>query len=202
MIKIGLTGGIASGKSTVSKMLIELSIPVVDADVASRKVVEPGQPALTEIAEIFGPEVIQADGQLDRKRLGALIFGDEQQRKALNAIVHPRVREWMQNEIKRYEEKGEKAIVLDIPLLIESKLKSWADKVLLVYVPKDIQIERLMARDHIHEKEALLRIHSQMPLEEKRAFADEIIDNQGSLLETRQQLLKILDAWGINRSKK
>jgi dephospho-CoA kinase len=200
MIKIGLTGGIASGKSAVSKMFRALSIPVVDADVASRKVVEPGQPALSEIAELFGPAVIQPDGQLDRKKLGALIFGDEHQRQTLNAIVHPRVREWMQEQIKGYEEMGEKAIVLDIPLLIESKLMNWADKVLLVYVPKDVQVKRLMTRDHLSEEDALLRIHAQMPLEDKKAQADQIIDNQGSLLETQQQLLNILDAWGIHYS--
>lgn len=198
MIKIGLTGGIASGKSTVSKMFMELAIPVVDADVASRKVVEPGQPALKEIADTFGREVIQKDGLLDRKKLGAIIFGDESQRKKLNVIVHPRVREWMQKEMKGYEEQGEKAIVLDIPLLIESQLKNWADKTLLVYVPKAIQVERLMARDQISEEEALLRIHSQMPLEEKKVFADGIITNVGPLSETRQQLLGILDGWGID----
>ncbi|HSU79383.1 MAG TPA: dephospho-CoA kinase, partial [Candidatus Angelobacter sp.] len=171
--------------------------PVVDADVASRKVVEPGQPALIEIIDVFGSGVIQADGTLDRKKLGAVIFGDEDKRKMLNAIVHPRVREWMQVQIKGCEEMGENAIVLDIPLLIESQLKSWADKVLLVYVPKAIQIERLMTRDQISEDEALLRIHSQMPLDEKKAYADRVIDNQGSLQDTREQLLTILGEWGI-----
>lgn len=201
MIKIGLTGGIASGKSTISNMFIELGIPVVDADVAARKVVEPGQPALQEIKQAFGPDVIQENGELDRKKLGAIIFKEEPKRKILNQIVHPRVREWMQSQMARYEQKGHPAIVLDIPLLIESNLKNWADFILLVYVPRDLQIQRLMARDSITEGEALLRIQSQMPLDEKKAYADRMINNEGSILESRAQLLAILDEWGISFSQ-
>lgn len=200
MIKIGLTGGIASGKSTVSNMLLELGLQVVDADIASRKVVEPGEPALEEIAEAFG-DVLQENGELDRKKLGTIIFQDESKRQQLNQIVHPRVREWMHNQMGIYEREGRPAIILDIPLLLESRLNSWADQVLLVYVSKPIQIKRLMERDGSSEEEALQRIHSQMPLDEKKAYADRIINNEGRLSDTREQLLAILDEWGIPYNK-
>lgn len=201
MFKIGLTGGIASGKSTVSTMLTQVGIPVVDADIASRKVVEKGMPALDDIVKAFGPDVVLENGELDRKALGAIIFKDETKRQTLNDIVHPRVREWMKNQVDGYEEEGEPAIVLDIPLLIESSLKTWTDKVLLVYVTKPTQIERLMARDGISEEEALLKIHSQMSLDDKRAYADRIVTNEGQIEETRAQLFQILDDWNVSYTK-
>ncbi len=200
MIKIGLTGGIASGKSTVSQMLTELGFPVIDADVASRKVVEKGKPALKEIEKAFGSDVIQSNGELDRKKLGGLIFKDATKRQMLNEIVHPRVRAWMRDQIMVNEQIGQVAVVLDIPLLIESTLKSWADRILLVYVPEEVQIKRLMDRDDITREDALLRINSQMPLDEKRALADRIINNQGSILESRSQLLDILEEWKLTAS--
>ncbi|WEG14908.1 dephospho-CoA kinase [Pullulanibacillus sp. KACC 23026] len=177
-------------------MLFDLGIPVIDADIASRKVVEPGMPALDEIVQAFG-DVLQREGQLDRKKLGFIIFQDESKRKQLNAIVHPRVREWMQAQLAIYEKKAVPAVVLDIPLLIESQLTDWCDKVLLVYVSAQTQLQRLMARDHLKEEDARLRIQAQMPLEDKRAYAERIINNEGSILETREQLLHILQEWHV-----
>jgi len=197
MLKIGLTGGIASGKSTVSRMLKKRGLPIVDADVCAREVVEPGESAYRQIVETFGREVLLEDGTLNRKRLGEMVFADEEKRKQLNAIVHPEVRKRMLEKVAACEAAQEKAVVLDIPLLIESRLTSWVDKVIVVYVPQEVELKRLMARDHLSEAEALLRIRAQMPLEEKKAYADVVIDNSGSLAQTEKQLDMILKEWSL-----
>ncbi|TCP32101.1 dephospho-CoA kinase [Scopulibacillus darangshiensis] len=199
MIIIGLTGGIASGKSTVSKMIQEQHIPLIDADQIAREVVEPGEPAYDEIAETFGSDVLFADGTLNRKQLGSIIFQDESKRKKLNSIVHPQIRKQMSGKIAAYKSEGTEAIVLDIPLLFESKLTGWTDKVLLVYVTPDVQLKRLMLRDGSTEKEALARIQSQLPLEEKKQLADAVINNNGSVGDTRGQLMAALKQWGVGK---
>ncbi len=148
---IGLTGGIASGKSTVSNWLISQGYPVVDADIAARKVVEPGMPALREITEAFGPSILFEDGTLDRKKLGSIIFSDEEKRQTLNAIVHPAVREWMKLETERAFEEGASIVIMDIPLLFESKLTHMVGETVLVYVSLETQLKRLMERDGYSE---------------------------------------------------
>jgi dephospho-CoA kinase len=196
-LTIGLTGGIASGKSTVSKMLAGLGFTIVDADIEARLAVQKGEKAYNDIVRFFGTEILQVDGEVDRATLGSIIFNDEDKRKALNSFVHPAVRERMLAKKADAERKGEKAVVLDIPLLFESGLQFMADKTLLVYVDEDTQLQRLMERNHYSREEALARIQSQMPLREKVELAHEIIDNNGSIAETEQQLKDILARWGI-----
>lgn len=192
---IGLTGGIASGKSTVSKMLNEVGIPVVDADITAREVVEKGEPALGEIIELFGTEILNTEGSLDRKKLGAIVFNDEKKRLTLNDIVHPAIRKRMLEKVEQLKQQGYETIVMDIPLLFESKLTYMVEKIIVVYVDLDLQKERLQKRDQFSEDEALARISAQMSLREKIELADEVIHNHGSIDETKQQLLTILRKW-------
>ena len=189
---IGLTGGIASGKSTVSNWLISQGYPVVDADIAARKVVEPGMQALREITEAFGRDILLEDGTLDRKKLGAIIFSDEEKRQTLNAIVHPAVREWMRQETERAFSVGASVVIMDIPLLFESKLTHMVEETVLVYVSMETQLKRLMDRDGYSEADALARIHAQMPIDDKRKLADYIIDNNGPVSETIEQVKEIM----------
>ncbi|MCL7747764.1 dephospho-CoA kinase [Halalkalibacter alkaliphilus] len=195
---IGLTGGIASGKSTVSEIIQSKGIPVIDADQISREVVEPKTEALQLIREHFGQSVINEDGTLARKKLGEIIFKHPEERQILNQIVHPAVRKRMSELKERYVEEGEKTIVFDIPLLFESDLFHLVDKVLLVYVDEETQLKRLMKRDMAGEQDAKLRIASQMPLQKKRERADAIIDNSSTVEETRRQLEEILDEWTVS----
>lgn len=192
---IGLTGGIASGKSTVANMLIDKGITVIDADIIAKQAVEKGMPAYRQIIDEFGEDTLLENGDIDRRKLGALVFTNEQKRLALNSIVHPAVREEM---LKRRDESianQETFVVLDIPLLFESKLESLVDKIIVVSVTKELQLERLIKRNQLTEEEALSRIRSQMPLEEKVSRADNVIDNSGTLEETKQQLEEILSCW-------
>ncbi len=192
---IGLTGGIASGKSTVSNWLLSQGYPVVDADIAARKVVEPGMPALEKIRKAFGDDVLLPDGTLDRKRLGSIIFANEEKRQTLNAIVHPAVREWMRQETERAFGEGASIVIMDIPLLFESKLTHMVEETILVYVTKETQLKRLMERDGYMEADALARIHAQMPIDEKKELADYIVDNNGPISETIEQMKQIMDTF-------
>ncbi|OEH91868.1 dephospho-CoA kinase [Bacillus solimangrovi] len=194
---IGLTGGIASGKSTVSNMFRQLNIPVIDADVAARKVVEVGQSAYTQIVKTFGEEVLQEDRTINREKLGSIIFHNQGAREQLNQIVHPAVRSLMNDQKDTYIKAGEKVVVMDIPLLFESKLTYLVDKTIVVYVSTEVQLERLMKRNQLSREEAQARINSQLSLEEKKIMADKFLDNNGTSLETNEQLLQILKQWGI-----
>ncbi|PAQ16621.1 dephospho-CoA kinase [Bacillaceae bacterium SAOS 7] len=194
---IGLTGGIASGKSTVSQMLKEKGFTIVDADVAARAVVELGQPALTQIIETFGEGILQEDGSLDRLKLGKRIFNNEVERKKLNSIVHPAVRQFMLAEKEAAIEAGKKTIIMDIPLLFESQLTWMVEKVIVVYVNEDTQLHRLMARNDFDEATAKSRITSQLNLGDKATQADAVINNNGTLEETKEQLEQILIDWHL-----
>lgn len=194
---IGLTGSIATGKSTVAKMFLELGVPVIDADQISREVVEPGERAYEKIVDVFGKGILHDDGTINRKKLGAIVFQDEEKRKVLNRIVHPEVRKKMLERRDRLVDENKKAVVLDIPLLFESKLTHFVEKTVVVYVNPDVQLKRLMSRDDITEEEALHRIHAQIPIGEKAEMADEIIDNNGTIEETYQQVKNILKKWNI-----
>ncbi|NUC16547.1 MULTISPECIES: dephospho-CoA kinase [Bacillus cereus group] len=196
-VVIGLTGGIASGKSTVSEMFREMSIPVIDADIIAREVVERGKSAYNKIVEVFGTEVLQKDGELDRPKLGSVVFYNEEKRLQLNEIVHPAVREEMNAQKEMYIKESMQAVVLDIPLLFESKLTNLVDRVLVVAVTPNTQLERLMKRNNFSEEEATARIQSQMPLEEKVKKADEVIYNDGTITGTKTQLASILKEWNI-----
>ncbi|NRD76080.1 dephospho-CoA kinase [Bacillus sp. BRMEA1] len=196
-LMIGLTGGIASGKSTVSNMFKEMDITVIDADVEARLAVEKGAPAYLKIVEEFGREILLENGEIDRQKLGSIVFHQEEKRLLLNQIVHPEVRKRMLEKMETAKSLNEAAIVLDIPLLFESKLTYMASKTLLVYVDKEIQLERLMSRNQLTLEEAEARIKSQMPLSEKVKLADGVINNNGSIEDTKKQLLKVLAHWGV-----
>lgn len=192
---IGLTGSIASGKSTVSRMLEERGFPIVDADRIARLVVEPGQPALEEIRQTFGDEVILQDGTMDRAAVGNRIFNNPAERKKLNDIMHPAIRQEMLRQRDGHFERGAKTVVMDIPLLFESRLQHFADKVLVVSVTEETQLKRLMERDGFSEKEARARITSQLPISEKERGADAVIYNNGTIGESEAQLDRILESW-------
>ncbi|WP_414042742.1 dephospho-CoA kinase [Macrococcus sp. EM39E] len=190
---IGLTGGIASGKSTVANFLKEKGYVIVDADIASRKAVEIGSAGLAEIRTVFGDEVIQEDGTLNRKALGEIIFNDPLERQKLNDILHPRVRDIMEAEKAIGLAQG-KTVVMDIPLLFENKLEHTVDEVWVVYVPEMIQIERLMSRNTLTLEEATSRVSSQLSIEFKKQKADKVIDNSGTLEDLFQQLEQLVTA--------
>jgi dephospho-CoA kinase len=196
---IGLTGGIASGKSTVSNMFKEMNILVIDADVEARLAVEKGQPAYEKILAEFGDNILLPNKEIDRQKLGSIIFHQSEKRQLLNGIVHPEVRKRMKKQIEEAKEHGQEIVVLDIPLLFESKLTYMVEKTLLVYVDNAIQLQRLMARNHLSKQEAEARIQSQMPLVEKVGLADEVIHNNGSITDTKKQLITILANWGIKK---
>jgi dephospho-CoA kinase len=194
---IGLTGSIASGKSTVSAMFHTLNIPVIDADKIAREVVEPNEKAYQEIVKEFGREVLFPDNTLDRKKLGSIIFSNDEKRQRLNAIVHPAVRNRMLEQKEALIVQGENCIVMDIPLLFESKLTHLVDKVLVVYVDESVQLHRLMARDESRAEDALERIKSQIPVKEKTKLANAVIDNNGTQDESFEQLKEILREWNV-----
>lgn len=198
---IGLTGSIASGKSTVSKMLAELGYPVVDADLVARQVVEPGTETLKKIEAIFGSGVILPDGTLDRPKLGQIIFSDPASRQQLNAVIHPAIRKEILRQRDDFLAQGHQTVVLDIPLLFESKLLNFAEKILVVSVREETQLKRLMDRNGLTEQEAQKRIGSQLPMAVKEAGADAVIFNDGTVEETNQQLLHILRNWGLENEK-
>src|SRR5699024_4855739 len=185
---LGLTGSIATGKSTVSLMFDDYEIPVIDADKVARQVVVPGEQAYNEIVKEFGEDILREDKMLDRKKLGSIVFADEEKRKKLNNIIHPQIRKKMLHDRDQLVEQGEKCVVLDIPLLFESELTHFVDKVIVVYADPKIQLERLMERDESTEEEAKQRINSQMSIKEKAARADTVINNNGTKFETYEQL--------------
>jgi len=192
---IGLTGSIASGKSTVSAMLAEMGYPIVDADKVARLVVEPGSETLEKIRVLFGEEVILPDGTMDRKKVGELIFNDPASRKKLNDVIHPAIRMEMLRQRGEFLDQGFKTVIMDIPLLFESRLQHLVDKVLVVSVTEEHQLKRLMERNGLSEKEARARIASQLPMSVKEEGADAVIYNNGSADETKWQLNRILDQW-------
>lgn len=189
MLEVGLTGGIASGKSTVAQMLVELGAHLVDSDQLARQAVEPGSPGLEEIVAAFGPGVLGPDGDLDRRGLRELVFADPVARARLNAIVHPRVRELMDRELDHWRAADPGGVVLvDVPLLFES---GWAGRfaaVVLVYVPRAVQIQRLMRRDGVSRPEAEAALAAQMDIEQKRGLAHFVVDNSGPITDTHSQV--------------
>ncbi|MDN4527487.1 dephospho-CoA kinase [Fictibacillus fluitans] len=194
---IGLTGGIASGKSTVSNLLRSHGLPVVDADIIARQVVEQGHPAYEKIVEQFGEDILDEARNIDRKKLGSIVFTNEEKRMVLNGIVHPAVRMGMKNEAAAHLKDGHPHVVLDIPLLFESELTHMVDRTLLVFVDEEIQLRRLMDRDGFTEAEAKSRIAAQMPLKDKVQLADAVIMNTGSLEELKDKVETQLREWNM-----
>ncbi len=199
MLIAGLTGGIASGKSTVSRMFREAGAELIDADEIAREVVKKGNPAWSKIKAHFGEEILLPDGEINRDLLGKIIFHDHSQKKELNRIVHPFVFQKMEKNIVNAESGNPNAIViLDVPLLIETGLYHNLSDIILVYIPENLQLERLIARDHISEIDAKARIRSQMPIDEKKQFVSILIDNSMSYEKTKE---KVLDVFQILHEK-
>jgi dephospho-CoA kinase len=188
---IGLTGGVATGKSSVARFFEERGVPVIDADQLAREAVMPGSPCLAQLAALLGHEVINAAGMLDRKRVGSIIFEDAEKRKLLEKVLHPEIRRLAEERIAHAAAAGRRILVYMAPLLIEAGVTDRVDEIWVVTVRPDIQIERLMARDGIDREEAGRIIASQMPLAEKECHGRVVIDNSGTPEETRRLLTAI-----------
>lgn len=192
VIIAGLTGGIASGKSTVSGFLSDAGAQVIDADQIAREVVKPGTPGYDAILAFFGRTILMPGGDIDRKRLGEIIFNDPDKKARLDAIVHPLVFERSAERIAQIAAQTPDAVVImDIPLLFEAGMESDLAEIIVVYIPEKLQLERLMNRDGIDEQAAMARIRSQMPIEEKRRRATVVIDNSGTTFDSRRQALAV-----------
>jgi dephospho-CoA kinase len=192
MLVVGLTGGIASGKSTVSRMFVDEGVPVICADELARDAVRPGSAALEEIRRTFGEQVLAEDGSLDRAAMARLVFQDKARRKLLESIIHPRVAEEQQKKLQRLEYEGHRMAIIDVPLLYESGWEKAFDLVIVVYVPRDIQEQRLMERDGISLEDARARLNAQMAIPEKKKRADRVIDNTRNKAHTLAQVKEIL----------
>jgi dephospho-CoA kinase len=186
---MGLTGSIATGKSTVSEMFRRKGAEIIDADQIAREVVEPGTEGLARIVREFGPGMLDEEGKLNRERLGARIFQNPAEREKLNRLLHPLIVDSMRAKTEKIKkEKDPDLLIWDVPLLIEGNLTQWVEAVILVYTPKETQLERLMKRNALSKEEAEKRILAQMDIEEKKKYADYVIDNRGTLSETERQV--------------
>jgi dephospho-CoA kinase len=200
MLKVGLTGSIAVGKSFVCDVFRELGCHVLDADQTAREVVEPNSAGLRQIVDAFGDGVLQADGSLDRKKLGAIVFADEEKRKLLNSIVHPLVIEAQDHWINGREQTDPAGIaIIDAALMIESGGYRRFDKLIVVWCAPAIQLKRLMLRDGLGRDDAKKRIRSQMSQDEKKRFADHLIDTSRGFDDTRSQTLKVFEKLKLGR---
>jgi len=193
MLVVGLTGGIASGKSTVSRMFADQGIPVICADELARDAVRPGSDALQEIRSTFGEDVLDEHGGLDRAAMARLVFQNAAKRKLLESIIHPRVAEEQQRRSRRLELEGHRIAIIDVPLLYESAWEKAFDLVIVVYVPAEVQEHRLMARDKISREDAQSRLDAQMPIEKKKKLADRVVDNTGGMKHTLDQVKSIME---------
>ncbi len=188
---VGVTGGIASGKSTVARAFAALGVPWVDADDVAREVVEPGEPALAEIAERYGERVLQADGGLNRRALREIVFADEGERRWLESVTHPRIRQRIVAHLERLQAEGAPYVLLVSPLLFESGQSELADRCLVIDVPESLQIARTAARDDVDDAQARAIVAAQMPRRERLARADDVIDNTGSEADLTAQVAEL-----------
>lgn len=190
-MNIGLTGGIATGKSTVSSLLVARGALLIDADQIAREIMLPGHPILNQVAEHFGQAILQEDGSLNRKALGNIIFANPEERKVLESITHPAIRSLIRERLVDYEVRyPKKLVVADIPLLYESgsAYEDFFDEIMVVYIPRELQLERLMKRDGINEEQAENRLRAQLDIEWKKERADIVIDNRFGPEQTEQQI--------------
>ena len=201
MLRVGLTGGIASGKSAVSRVLARRGIPVIDADLLARELAGPGSEALREITEAFGREILAPDGTLDRARLGAIVFSDEPKRRRLEGILHPRIRAEQDRRLRILEEQGTPAAVVDAALMVEGGAWKRFDLLVVVDSSEEDQIARLRKRNGLDEASARARVRAQIPLPEKVKLADRVVDNRGSLAELEAQAEALAD-WLLERARK
>lgn len=192
---LGLTGGIATGKSTASRFFEDKGIPVVDADKGARIVLEPNHSAYRKVRRLFGEKILKEDKTIDRKKLASIVFNEKDKLEQLNSIVQDDIYNWIQEEKNNYIKAGHPLVVLDIPLLYEAGYESEADEIMVIATDKKTQIERLMKRDNLSKPDALNRINAQEPIEIKAAKADIVINNNGSLADTHDQL----KAWSAQK---
>ncbi|CXW56577.1 dephospho-CoA kinase [Staphylococcus aureus] len=192
---IGLTGGIASGKSTVSELLSVFGFKVVDADKAAREAVKKGSKGLAQVREVFGDEAIDENGEMNRRYMGDLVFNHPEKRLELNAIIHPIVRDIMEEEKQEYLKQGYN-VIMDIPLLFENELENTVDEVWVVYTSESIQMDRLMQRNNLSLEDVKARVYSQISIDKKSRMADHVIDNLGDKLELKQNLERLLEEEG------
>lgn len=188
---LGLTGGIASGKSEAAKHLSSLGAACIDADAISRAMTAPGGPLLPALREAFGDEVFDEEGNLNRRALADIVFNDPMQRRLLDSVTHPAIQKAMMDDVERYEEEGKPLVVLNVPLLFETGMDALCDETWLISLDRDKQIERLMDRDGLTREQAVARIDSQMSLEEKESLATVIIDNRKSIEKLKSELTSL-----------
>lgn len=185
---IGLTGGIASGKSTVSSVFREMGAIILDADQIARQVVLPQQPAWEDIVVLFGPQVLNQDQSLNREKLAEIVFNNHNCLNELNRITHPRIMQYYKDTLRKISmEKPEAIVILEVPLLYETNMDKLCQQVIVVWVDRETQIKRLMEREKLSYEDAIKRVDSQMPLDEKARRADFVIDNRGSMVETKEK---------------
>lgn len=194
---IGLTGGIASGKSTVAAILAEHGLPVIDADQLARDAVLPGSPGLRQVVAAFGDEVLKEDGSLDRAVLGERVFSDPAARSILEAILHPEIKLLAERRLEKLRNQGVPVVFYMAPLLIEAGVTDRVDDIWVVYVGREVQLERICARDSVSREAAGKRLAAQMPMDEKRAFGRVVIDNSGDLEALRRRVVEILQLEGL-----
>lgn len=192
MIKIGITGGIATGKSTVADIIRSQKIPVIDADIIAREVVEPDEFAYQQIVREFGSEILNENRQLNRQKLAEIVFSSDEQLTKLNQIIQPEIFKRIEEILALFEERKTPLIFLEIPLLYENSYQKILDQVWLVYLDRDRQLKQLIKRDSISQEQAVLRIDSQMPLEDKKNLADLVIENYQSKNELKETVIKLL----------
>ncbi|GAA5917546.1 hypothetical protein JCM5296_005709 [Sporobolomyces johnsonii] len=192
MLVVGLTGGIASGKSTVSSLLKAQNVPLIDLDILARVAVEPNSYALSALVSHFGDSILRDDGTLNREKLGSIVFNNDKERKVLNSIVHPAVRRLLAWELLKAWLRGEKVCVVDAPLLIEAGLWKLCGAIIVVYCSEILQLQRLRARNNLSLSDAQSRLSAQLPLSDKLVFADYVIDNSGPLPDLQAQVDRVV----------
>lgn len=190
---LGLTGGIASGKSTVTQMFLERQIPVIDTDAIAHNLLEKGTPVFQQIVEHFTADILLTDQTINRKKLAKIVFANKGKRELLNDLVHPEVYRIVDAEIAYFEQQHQPLVVVDVPLLFETGFQQRCDKTVVVYTTEEKQLERLMDRDQIDEEYAMMKITAQMPLEKKCEQADFVIDNSQSILDTKRDFITMLE---------
>ncbi|NLW55590.1 MAG: dephospho-CoA kinase [Firmicutes bacterium] len=188
---IGLTGGVGTGKSTVASILKELGLKIIDADRIAHQLLRPGTEVYRQVLTEFGPDILKPDGEIDRRRLGKIVFNDPEKRRLLEGITHPAIKAQIRAEVESYRAKGQD-VVLEIPLLFEAKMEGEVDEVWVVAVSSPRQLQRIMERDALTPAEAQSRIKAQMPLSEKCARADVVINNEGTIADLRRQVKTLL----------
>ncbi len=193
MLVVGLTGGLASGKSVASKTLRDLGLPIIDADLIAREMVKPNEAGYRDIVDHFGKGILNPDRTINRRKLAKIIFSDSKERERLNSLLHPRIVKEIKRTIENFKEKGEGMVIVDAALLIAAGQLPLVDKLIVVIVSERLQIKRLAQRDHLTEKEARERIATQMPLSEKMKLADYVINNSGSVKKTIKRTKEVYD---------